>query len=226
MDDGRKCHIKFYLLLIAHEDGRSWDLYTYQNAYLSVSPNKWSPTDLSSDTQVTIVRHPELAAEIKGWCQHWAAAYSSCKAGVATVIERAIMDGRKLQGRPGQKQFEVFSSDWMIDVHGKAWLFEFNMTPAICQHGFALKNDEKLMRDALEIVIPSTSCSSNSGSAETAPSNAAAAAAKRLPRKIGLWDPAGQFTGPAMDAAAHRLHDEHVGTRGERCAVEKTSPTG
>ena len=43
MDDGRKCHIKFYILLICAEDGVCWDLYTYKSAFLSISPNKWSP---------------------------------------------------------------------------------------------------------------------------------------------------------------------------------------
>jgi Tubulin-tyrosine ligase family len=52
-DDGRKCHMKFYSLLHCHEDGL-WELYTFREAYLSRSPNQWSPTDISSDTQLTI----------------------------------------------------------------------------------------------------------------------------------------------------------------------------
>merc|ERR1719311_1097824 len=56
MEDGRKCHIKFYILLLCHADGRTWELYTWRNGYLSISPVKWSPTDLSKECQVTIVR--------------------------------------------------------------------------------------------------------------------------------------------------------------------------
>jgi nicotinamidase-related amidase len=52
-DDGRKCHMKFYSLLHCNEDGL-WELYTFREAYLSTSPNQWSPTDISSDTQLTI----------------------------------------------------------------------------------------------------------------------------------------------------------------------------
>ena len=37
---------------------------------------------------------------------------------------------------------------------GKAWLFEFNMTPALCQHTFAMEDDETMMRDALSIAMP------------------------------------------------------------------------
>merc|ERR1712167_242261 len=36
--DGRKCHIKFYNLLIGHEDGQTWDLYCFKDGYLCISP--------------------------------------------------------------------------------------------------------------------------------------------------------------------------------------------
>jgi len=56
MDDGRKVHIKFYVLLVGMEDGKTWKLYTFKDGYLSISPNKWSPQDLSKETQITIIR--------------------------------------------------------------------------------------------------------------------------------------------------------------------------
>ena len=175
MDDGRKCHVKFYILLWCAEDGVSWELFTYKSAFLSISPNKWSVDDLSTETQVTIVRHheglgtPEEPAAI-GWAD-WAAVYPKFKHAVAKVIQRAVEEG-KLEGRVGKRQFELFSADFMMDLHGKPWLFEFNMSPAICQHGFALEHDEKMMRDALSIVIP---WEGGGGP--------------------GLWDVAGQFAG-------------------------------
>merc|ERR1712224_768349 len=66
-DDGHKVHIKFYVLLLGLEDGRRWNLYTYQDGYLSISPNPWSPLDLSKETQVTIIR----SERIRDW-RHWA----------------------------------------------------------------------------------------------------------------------------------------------------------
>ena len=181
MDDGRKCHVKFYILLWCAEDGVSWELFTYKSAFLSISPTKWSADDLSTETQVTIVRHheglgtPEEPAAI-GWAD-WAEVYPKFKHAVAKIIRQAVEEG-KLEGRVGKRQFELFSADLMMDTHGAPWLFEFNMSPAICQHGFALQHDEKMMRDALSIVIP---WEGGSGP--------------------GLWDAAGQFTGqtPALE---------------------------
>jgi hypothetical protein len=164
-DDGKKTHVKFYILLLCEDDGKTWTLYTYKNAKLSISPNPWSPTDLSQDTQVTIHRHPVPPSETIGWKQHWEKTYVKCQQGTADVIERAIQMG-KLLGRKGKRQFEVFSADWMPDEHGNIWLFEFNMSPAVCQKEFEdldkrderrdklMKDDEIMMRDALDIALP------------------------------------------------------------------------
>merc|ERR1712127_308613 len=46
-DDGRKCHIKFYVMLMAIEDGVTWQLYTFKNGYLSIAPTKWTADDIS-----------------------------------------------------------------------------------------------------------------------------------------------------------------------------------
>ena len=136
-----------------------------QGALLSISPNPWSPTDLSHDTQVTIHRHPEPPNETEGWKQHWDRVYDQCKQGTIEVIKNAI-ESEKLKGRRGKKQFEVFSVDWMPDEHGNIWMFEFNLSPAVAQSEFddpskrdmrrdyLMKHDEAMLREALDIVIP------------------------------------------------------------------------
>ena len=163
-DDGRKTHLKFYVLLIGEEDGITWNLYTYKGALLSISPHKWSATDLSQDTQVTIHRHPQHPAETEGWKQHWDSVYSKCKEATGEVIENAIQS-KKLRGR-SKKQYEVFSVDWMPDAHGNIWMFEFNLSPAVAQPEFddptsrdsrrdyLMKHDESMLKEALDIVFP------------------------------------------------------------------------
>eukprot|EP00931_Biecheleriopsis_adriatica_P075823 TRINITY_DN49603_c0_g1_i1.p1 TRINITY_DN49603_c0_g1~~TRINITY_DN49603_c0_g1_i1.p1 ORF type:complete len:613 (+),score=164.84 TRINITY_DN49603_c0_g1_i1:98-1936(+) len=166
MDDGRKCHIKFYVLLLGFEDGIRWHLYTFKDGYLSISPNRWSPEDLSKDTQVTIIR----SERIEGW-KAWADAYPKCKAGVAKVIEKAVTEG-KLEGRLGKIQFEIFSADFIVDTRGDVWLFEFNMSPVLKDPKDAPKvNDADMVRGALSIVSPWSGGSK------------------------GLWDFAGEFRG-------------------------------
>ena len=162
-DDGRKAHLKFYILLIGEDDG-TWKLYTYKGALLSISPQPWSPTDLSQDTQVTIHRHPQAPSETEGWKQHWESVYEKCKKGTFEVIEKAIISG-KLKVR-SKKQFEVFSVDWMPDKHGNIWMFEFNMSPAVSQKEFdnpsqrderrdyLMNHDYLMLKEALSIVLP------------------------------------------------------------------------
>lgn len=149
MDDGRKVHIKFYVLLVGLEDGIRWDLYTFKEGYLSISPNKWSPEDLSKETQVTIIRSERIA----GW-RPWPEVYPKCRAGVAKVIKKAVDDG-KLEGRLGKRQFEIFSADFMVDTQGAVWFFEFNMSPVLKDAKDApLVNDADMIRGALNIVSP------------------------------------------------------------------------
>jgi hypothetical protein len=167
-DDGRKTHLKFYVLLICEDDGVTWTLYTYKGALLSISPQPWSPTDLSHETQVTIHRHPEHPKDTEGWKQHWDTVYDKCKQGTATIIKKAIASG-KLKGRKNKKQFEVFSCDWMPDEDGHVWMFEFNMSPAVAvaskgydspsrrgksRRQYLIEHDENMLREALAIVIP------------------------------------------------------------------------
>jgi len=183
-DDGRKAHLKFYCLLSTEADGVSWTLYTYKKPLLCISPNKWSPDDLSQDTQITIHRHPVPPWEVEGWKQHWSNVYAKCRASTVEVVKRAV-EGGKLKGRHGKKQFEVFSADWMPDQEGGVWLFEFNMSPAVCQKKYddANRRDDKrdklrshdktMLRDALSVIIPWESDGKMSG--------------------CGLWDEAAKF---------------------------------
>eukprot|EP00980_Cylindrotheca_fusiformis_P008690 scaffold1863_cov85-Cylindrotheca_fusiformis.AAC.6 len=192
-DNGHKTHVKFYLLLTCESDGITWTLYTYKASLLSISPNPWSPTDLSHDTQVTIHRHPQPPGETEGWKQHWEEVYSKCKQATAQVIERAIQKG-KLKGRSQKKQFEVFSVDWMPDEHGNIWMFEFNMSPAVaqkefddpanrdCRRNYLMQHDEAMLREALDIVLPDGKSSIIDG-----------AGSEEL--ELGQWDLAGTFLG-------------------------------
>eukprot|EP00933_Yihiella_yeosuensis_P073600 TRINITY_DN8230_c7_g1_i1.p1 TRINITY_DN8230_c7_g1~~TRINITY_DN8230_c7_g1_i1.p1 ORF type:complete len:561 (-),score=143.52 TRINITY_DN8230_c7_g1_i1:204-1886(-) len=166
MDDGRKCHIKFYVLLVGYEDGQRWKLYTFKDGYLSISPNKWTPEDLSKDTQVTIIR----SERITHW-KPWPDVYPKCKDAVGKVIDRAISQG-KLEGRLGKTQFEIFSADFIVNTDGDVWLFEFNMSPVLKDPKDAPKvNDADMVRGALYIVSPYEGGSP------------------------GLWDFAGEFVG-------------------------------
>eukprot|EP00927_Polykrikos_kofoidii_P036351 TRINITY_DN30690_c0_g1_i1.p1 TRINITY_DN30690_c0_g1~~TRINITY_DN30690_c0_g1_i1.p1 ORF type:complete len:581 (+),score=101.76 TRINITY_DN30690_c0_g1_i1:57-1745(+) len=151
-DDGKKCHIKFYNLLVGMEDGTTWNLYTYTDGYLCISPNTWNPDDISAETQVTIIRDIRLS-EVKCW-NAWPEAYPRCKACVVDVMQKAVQSG-KLQHRPGQKQFEVFSADFIIDTSGRPWLFEFNMSPVLKDaKDSSTVDDSAMIRGALSIVIP------------------------------------------------------------------------
>lgn len=182
LDDGRKCHIKFYVLLMGLEDTVTWNLYTYKEGYLSISPNKWSPTDLSKETQVTIIR----SERIGDW-EAWPSAYPKCKAAVAKVMNKAVTEG-KLEGRVGKRQFEILSADFMVDTHGDVWLFEFNMSPVLKDPKDEPKvNDAEMIRGALHIVCPF-----EGGSA-------------------GLWDFAGEFHGQPPQPKAPRAVAPNAG---------------
>lgn len=148
-DDGRKCHIKFYVLLICLDDGVRWHLYTLKDGYLSISPNKWSPDDVSKETQVTIIR----TERIGGW-KAWDESYPKCKEAVGKVIQRAVTEG-KLEGRLAKTQFEILSADFVVDQHGGVWLLEFNMSPVLKDEKDSPQvNDAAAIRGALHIVSP------------------------------------------------------------------------
>lgn len=148
-EDGRKCHIKFYIFLRCLADGRTWELHTYRDGYLSISPTRWSPDDLSKETQVTIIR----SERIKSW-RHWEEVYPKCKARTADVIRR-LVEQRKLEGTPGRQQFEIMSADYIVDARGEVWLFEFNTSPVLKDPEDSPDvHDGDLIHGALSILIP------------------------------------------------------------------------
>jgi hypothetical protein len=146
--DGEKCHIKFYNLLIGMEDGVSWQLYTYKDGYLSISPKRWDPTDLSKEGQVTIIR----TKRINDW-PYWPKVYPTCKDAVRTVIQRAAEQG-KLEGR-NKKQFEILSADFIVSEDLNVYLLEFNLGPVLKDPEDSPDvHDAGMVTGALHIVEP------------------------------------------------------------------------
>jgi len=146
--NGEKCHIKFYNLLVGFADGVTWKLYTYKDGYLSISPKPWSPTDLSKETQVTIIR----TKRINDW-EPWPRVYPKCQEGVAEVMRRAAEQG-KLEGR-NKIQFEIFSADYIVTANEDVYLLEFNMGPVLRDPDDSPDvHDAGMILGALHIVEP------------------------------------------------------------------------
>lgn len=138
--NNQKCHVKSYFLLVEDHEGL-WQLRMYPEAFLSVSPNKWSPNDLSAETQITIKRTTRLYKDrgCPQW-EGWPSSYSLVKNVVCEVVKRAVVQG-KLKSRNQDakedatapttttttaRQFEIFSADVIVDTSAKAWLIECN----------------------------------------------------------------------------------------------------
>merc|ERR1711874_553078 len=61
----------------------------------------------------------------------------------------------KLEGRPGKRQFEILSADFIVDTHGYVWLLEFNMSPVLKDpQDSPTVNDSDMITAALSIVVP------------------------------------------------------------------------
>lgn len=147
-NNGEKCHIKFYNLLVGLADGVTWRLYTYKDGYLSISPKPWSNTDLSKETQVTIIR----TKRINDW-PHWEPVYPKCKDGVRQVIKRAAEQG-KLEGR-NKIQFEIISADYIVTENLDVYLLEFNTGPVLKDPEDSPEvHDAGMINGALHIVEP------------------------------------------------------------------------
>merc|ERR1712241_925263 len=151
-----------------------WRLWTRKDGYLSISPTSWTTSDLSAETQVTIVRSERIShSKNDSWKNvHWPKAYPKCKQVVAEVVKRAVAGTKKPTAGDCQpnarepwlrlreshhRQFEILSADFMIDEEGKVWLFEFNVTPVLrdqsydaIQHG----NDWAEITEAMRIAVP------------------------------------------------------------------------
>jgi hypothetical protein len=147
-NNGEKCHIKFYNLLVGHADGMTWSLYSYMDGYLSISPVPWSNTNLSKECQVTIIR----TKRINDWA-HWKEVYPKCQAGVGEVVKRAVAQG-KLEGRP-KIQFEIISADFIVTANKDVYLLEFNTGPVLKDPEDSPDvHDAGMINGALHIVEP------------------------------------------------------------------------
>jgi len=146
--DGGKMHVKFYNMVYGLEDGVTWRIYCYKDGYLCISPVPWSPTDLTKEGQVTIIR----TKRINDW-EHWDRVYPMCKEHMATVVKRAAEQG-KLEGR-NKKQFEIISADFVVTTDFKVYLLEFNTGPVLKDPEDSPEtNDAGMIMGALHIVEP------------------------------------------------------------------------
>lgn len=175
-DDGCKCHIQVYILLLGVENGMTWKVFTYQDGYLAVSPNSWTSEDISKDTQVTVHRTQRASS----W-RHWPEAYPLCKAAAVEVLRRVTEPGQ-LEGRPPKRQFELISADFILDLQSNVRLLGFNTSPLLrtTEEEPSTLNDVEMVTAALDIVFP------REGSGQ------------------GLWDFAAQFQGPRPAPAPSR----------------------
>lgn len=134
LKDGRKWHLKVYNLLICDEEGCHWTLRCHNEPFLCAASEPWSADDLSPEVQITIRRtkrvKPDVVIEEFADSIDNKRMFQQCTNIVASVVERAI-ESNGLQGRPGKKQFEVFSSDFIFDTEFKAHLIEFNFSPTL-----------------------------------------------------------------------------------------------
>jgi hypothetical protein len=164
MYEGRKFHLRLHALITCKDDGITWRVYTYKDGYLNISPNPWDPGDMSRNTQVVIFRSRRIA----DW-EPWEEVYPKCRASMA---EKAVVQG-KLEGRPNKEQFEICSSDYMVDTHGKVWLLEVNMGPVLRDSDLDPEcHDDRMIREAFEIIYP-----------------------REDPPAMGQWDFVGEFIG-------------------------------
>ncbi|KAL7550117.1 hypothetical protein ACHAWF_013353 [Thalassiosira exigua] len=144
--DGRKWHLKLYGLLSCEpEEGASkmgtseeeafiWTLRCHDEAFVCASSEPWSAGDLSPGAQVTTERTWRFrrgrAMDEIGDIDH-TDVMRRCSDAVASIVERALAS-KGLQGRPGKKQFELFSADFMFNATmEKLYLIEFNFSPVI-----------------------------------------------------------------------------------------------
>merc|ERR1711948_172820 len=111
------------------------------------------------------------------------------------------------EGRPAKRQFEILSSDFIVDTRGDVWLFEFNMSPVLKDpQDSPQTNDADMITQALDIVAP------------------------RPGSDPGNWDFAGEFIGEApVPKAAASKEDQSAGTSSPRAnagGAAQGSPAG
>ena len=121
--DGKKWHLKIYSLLIGESSeggATSWTLRCHNEGYLCIASSEWSTENLSPDAQMSILRTKrfrigQAVEELDIDVGAHASLFLRCWDIVASVVERAI-DAKGLESRPGMRQFELFSADFMFDT--------------------------------------------------------------------------------------------------------------
>jgi hypothetical protein len=147
--EGRKAHIKFYILVNALAEGKKWQYWSLRDGYLSVAPHPWSPKDVTKDMQVTIVRSQRCQAT---WSE-WPNIYPKCRDATKIVFRRAVAE-RKLEARE-KAQFEIMSADYIVDEDLNVYLLEFNTSPVLKDPKDSPEtNDGAMIEAALGIVFP------------------------------------------------------------------------
>eukprot|EP01065_Artemidia_motanka_P019262 TRINITY_DN2283_c0_g1_i7.p1 TRINITY_DN2283_c0_g1~~TRINITY_DN2283_c0_g1_i7.p1 ORF type:complete len:913 (+),score=198.15 TRINITY_DN2283_c0_g1_i7:202-2739(+) len=166
--EGCKFHVRAYILLVAQDDGVSWDLYTYRDGYLSISPVPWKLEDRTTEAQVTTRRNRRCI----GW-EHWDRVYQEYRQQMELATRRAV-ERRRLEGELHRRQFEVVAADVMVDEDMRCWLIEFNVSPSLKDPiGSAVGDDalvsthelddSALITAALQIAIPPATPAADDG---------------------------------------------------------------
>lgn len=122
--DGNKWHFKLYNLLVSEtseENESSWTLRCHDEAYFCAAST-------TPEARIKRLRIGRVIEELGGDVDMYEIMLNKCTEMAASVIGRAI-EMKKLEGRQGKKQFEIFSSDFMFDTTlEKAHLIEVSQT--------------------------------------------------------------------------------------------------
>lgn len=167
----RKCHVKSYQYISCDESG-NWDLFLYKTAFLPTADKAWVPDDTSPEVQISSLRNRRLPENDPWSIQH--SVSIKYRGMVCEIVQKAIEKGL-LKPRPGKKQFEIFSADFMLDQDDRMYLIECNFTPVMYDpHGKqelttrglrsyaelyrndpenAVVNDHEMVRDALALAF-------------------------------------------------------------------------
>lgn len=146
-DSGRrKWLLKLYSLLVCKPAGPEesadgaerppWTLRCHDEAFLCAASEEWSRENLSPEAQLTIertrrFRNGHAMGEFDSDGDVYPNMFRRCSEAVASIVGRAI-ESEGLQRRPGKKQFEIFSTDFMFDATlEKLYIIEFNFSPVL-----------------------------------------------------------------------------------------------
>jgi len=148
LSDGKerphKCHVKTYQWIGCTRDpvtdAISWQLYIHDLYYLATADKPFDPNDLTDQVQITTMRTHRLYNN-HPWRIQWGLE-EKIRERIETVLRRAIEGGKLQCNLPSTEengttkgkyalQFEVNSSDWMLDEDGNMFLIECNGIPVL-----------------------------------------------------------------------------------------------